>query len=85
MVVVEMDPVIDIVEVANTEEVDLVAERRRKHNEKMKRYFCNNPEQRQKKSQRVCERYRTDETYREAVKARARERRSGRVAVATDQ
>lgn len=47
---------------------------RRKHNEKMKRYYERHPEQRRKKIDRIKERYSTDEAYRAAVKARAAER-----------
>lgn len=59
---------------AQTEEDARLAEKRRKHCEKMKRYYASHPEQRQKKSERVCncERYHCDEAYREAVKARAK-------------
>jgi hypothetical protein len=58
-----------------TEEDARLAEKRRKHCEKMKRYYSSHPEQRQRKSERVCQRYHCDEAYREAVKARAKAQR----------
>ncbi len=50
-------------------------EQRQAHNEKMKRYYEKHPEQRQKCIERIMSRYYSDESYRELVKARARERR----------
>ncbi len=46
--------------------------RRRKHNDKMKRYFAAHPEQAQKKCDRVKARYHSDPEYAERVRARAR-------------
>ena len=48
------------------------ARRRAAHNEKMKKYFKEHPEQAQKKSERVKSRYWSDPEYRERVIQRAR-------------
>lgn len=48
------------------------ASRRRKHNEKMKRYYATHPEQAKKKNERVKARYHSDPEYAERVRARAR-------------
>ncbi len=48
---------------------------REKHNNRMKRYYSNHPEQRQKVIDRIKDRYATDEAYRELVKERTKQRR----------
>ncbi len=50
-------------------------EQRAKHNERMKRYYANHPEQRQIAINRIKERYATDPEFRERVKTQARERK----------
>lgn len=51
-------------------------EQRAKHNERMKRYYANHPEQRQITINRIKERYATDPEFRERVKTQARERKA---------
>jgi vancomycin resistance protein YoaR len=75
---------------ASAELPDRLTARRQKHNETMKLYFRNNPEQAMKKSVRVCEKYHSDPEYRARVIARAREqtarKRAARLAaIATSQ
>lgn len=53
-------------------DLDASANRRKRHNETMKRYFANHPEQALKKSERVKARYHSDPEYAERVRARAR-------------
>jgi hypothetical protein len=48
---------------------------REKHNTRMKRYYANHPEQRQKVIEKIKDRYATDEAYRELVKERTKQRR----------
>ncbi len=48
---------------------------REQHNICMKRYYINHPEQREKLIEKIKNRYATDETYRELVKQRSKERR----------
>ncbi len=48
---------------------------REQHNIRMKRYYSNHPEQREKLIEKIKNRYATDETYRELVKQRSKERK----------
>jgi hypothetical protein len=58
----------------------VLADRRLKHKLKMKRYFDTHPEQRKRKSERVCERYWNDPEYQARVKARSAQVRADRKA-----